>query len=187
MRPQLNGDTFEGGMEYFVSNGLGDSKDMPSEAELRQFLEGIEPADEEHGAAWVSDEFDNSLEFNGDGTLVFSRGTDGASRHISGVTNARALELWLLLIQGRLDDLEGQPWRPGLRPPTPPEEAERRRRELAEWQLNDDRKFYELLGPENNGSACRKDGCAHGRISHSALCRAHHFESIRGRPCPFVE
>jgi hypothetical protein len=174
-------------MYYFVSNGLGESKDMPSEAELRDFLEGIDLDDVEHGAAWVSDEFDNNLEFNGDGTLVFSRGLDAAPRHISGVSKPRALELWLLLIAGRLDDLESQTWMPGLRPALPPQEAARRQLELAEWQRHDDRAFYDLLGPERPGDTCRKDGCTRGRISHSALCRMHHFESMRGRPCPFDE
>lgn len=188
MQPLLNGGNVGlSGMHYFVNNGLGESKDMPSEAELRDFLQGVDRGDVEHGAAWVSDEFDNNLEFNGDGTLVFSRGLDAAPRHISGVSKSRALELWLFLIAGRLDDLESQPWTPGLRPRPFPEEAARRQRELVDRQLQDDRKFYDLLGAEHPGASCRKDGCARGRISHSALCRVHHFESIRGRPCPFQE
>jgi hypothetical protein len=187
MRPQLNAVRWAGEMHYFVSNGLGESKDTPSEVELRDFLDNVDPGDVEHGAAWVSDELDNNLEFNGDGTLVFSRGLDAAPRHLTGVSKSRALELWLFLMAGRLDDLESQPWMPGLRPPLPPEEAARRQRELADWQHQDDRNFYELLGAEQPSALCRKDGCARGRISHSALCRIHHFESIRGRPCPFDE
>lgn len=174
-------------MRYWVSNALGESTDMPSPSVLGEFLANIDPTDEEHGAAWVTDEFENSLEFNGDGTMVFSRGLDAAPRHIAGLSREDALTLWLLLIQGRLDELEKRPWAPGLRAPLPPEELERRQRELAEWQLDQDREFFDLLGSESSTERCRKLECSRGRITHSVFCRVHHFEDIRGRPCPFAD
>jgi hypothetical protein len=50
-----------------------------------------------------------------------------------------------------------------------------------------DRQFYELLGPERTDRPCRHEGCPRGAVSLSALCRVHHFESIRGRVSPFVD
>jgi hypothetical protein len=52
-------------------------------------------------------------------------------------------------------------------------------------QSKGDRKFYDLLGEERPGEACRRPGCTRGAISQSILCRPHHFESIRCRRCPF--
>ncbi len=50
---------------------------------------------------------------------------------------------------------------------------------------NIDRRFYDSLGPEDGSRKCRKDGCQRGVVSLSVLCRVHHFESVRGKPCPF--
>ena|SRR5450432_1081669 len=131
-------------MAYYVANALGESEDQPSRARMLEFLESIDHLDLEHGAAWLTDTTENSLEFNGDGTLVFSR-QNGMPRHIVGVSKQGALELWVLLAQGDLDDLEKQPWQPGLRPPLAPDEAARRQRDVAHWQLRQDREFYDLL------------------------------------------
>jgi len=57
----------------------------------------------------------------------------------------------------------------------------------AEIQLSLDREFYEMLGSERADQQCRHEGCLRGAISHSVLCKKHHFESIRGRTCPFTD
>ena len=48
-----------------------------------------------------------------------------------------------------------------------------------------DRQFYELLGPEREGVACRRAGCQRGAVALSVFCRPHHFESVQRRPSPF--
>lgn len=48
-----------------------------------------------------------------------------------------------------------------------------------------DREFYDTLGPEQEGTTCRRDGCERGTVKFSPLCAAHHFESIKKKPCPF--
>lgn len=173
-------------MSYFVANAWGDSVHSPTSDEMQRFLDGIDPADEEHGAAWITDDLGNTLELNGDGTLVFDR-DDFAPRHMPGVSSGRALVLWSLLARGLVDELEREPWQAGSRPSVPPEEAERRQCATAQWQLDEDRRFYDSLGPEEGSSACRRDGCTRRSISNSVLCRVHHFQSIRGRPCPFTD
>jgi hypothetical protein len=173
-------------MACVVANPFGDFVESPTLADMQRFVDGIDVNDVEHGAAWISDDAGNSLELNGDGTLVFER-EEVPARHLPRVSKDRVLELWSLLAQGFVEDLEREPWQPGSRPRPPPEEAERRQRELADWQLAEDRHFYDSLGFEDGLFPCRRDNCGRRSISHSVLCRAHHFESIRGRPCPFTD
>jgi len=50
-----------------------------------------------------------------------------------------------------------------------------------------DREFYDKLGEERVGTKCKRDECARGTVQFSVLCRPHHFESIKGKPCPFTD
>jgi hypothetical protein len=52
-------------------------------------------------------------------------------------------------------------------------------------RLASDRGFYDLLGSERSGTVCRTPGCVRGAVPQSALCKRHHFEALRRRPCPF--
>jgi len=54
-----------------------------------------------------------------------------------------------------------------------------------EAQLLADRSFYDFLGPECSDKPCQHVNCQRGAISQSVLCSVHHFESVRGRTCPF--
>jgi hypothetical protein len=179
-----------GTVDYTIANGLGDTEPQPTLATMGNYLEAVAQDDEDHGAAWVTDGHDNSLQYNSDGVLVFLQGWTPA-RHLSGISRERALLHWLQLIEGRLGELERLPWKPGLRPPLPSEELERQERLRADQQLHHDWAFFQSLGPEcprpGSSERCRRSGCPHGRIAASALCRAHHFESVRGRECPFDE
>lgn len=171
-------------MSYYLVNGMGDSVDSPTVAEMRAFLDATDFADEEHGAAWLADDEDNCLEYSGGGLLVFSQG-ELAPRHMVGVDADRLIALWTHLAEGRLAEVENEPWQDGSHPPRSPEEVERREREIAEWQRQQDLKFCDSLGSERDGTVCRKDGCPRGRVAQSAFCRVHHFENVIGRVCPF--
>jgi len=167
-------------MRFYVRNGLGDGVDSPSVEDLRRFLRELDPTDEEHGAAWVSTHDGKTLEWNVDGRLVYA-GREVTTRYMSGIAPERALELWLVLIAGHLDELENCPWQPGSRPPrTAAEEAALRR-----LLVSVDREFYTSLGDEREDVPCRRAGCVRGSVIHSVLCRPHHFESVRGKPSPF--
>lgn len=48
-----------------------------------------------------------------------------------------------------------------------------------------DREFYDSLGRERANTECRRPGCSRGTVEFSALCRTHHFESVKNKPCPF--
>jgi hypothetical protein len=173
-------------LDYTVANGLGDTEAHPTLARMGDYLEAVDLEDEDHGAAWVTDGDDNSLQYNSDGVLVFLRGWTPA-RHLTGISRERALLCWLQLIEGHLEELEKLLWQPGLRPPMPIEEFERQQRLKEDEQLRTDWHFFQSLGPESESERCRRRGCAHGRIGAGALCRAHHFESVKGRACPFDE
>ena len=170
-------------MGFYVCNGSGDSAKSPSLDTMRTFLDGLDPEDEEHGAAWLTDDEGNSLEYGLGGNLCFSRADQ--LRHLPHVSKERVIELWLKLASGRLNELEREPWQPGARPPMPPEERAARERCLAEAQLASDRKFYDALGPERAMIPCRDPGCTRGTVALSVFCRRHHFESVWRRTCPF--
>ena len=170
-------------MGYRICNGLGDSRESPSAEAMRTFLDALDPADEEHGAAWLTDDEGRSLEYSVDGNLCFDG--SGEPRHMTSVSRATVLELWLKLAQGRIDELTLEPWRSGTRDPLPPEVLERRQREAAAWQLQQDRAFHDALGAERQDERCRSAKCRRGAVALSVFCRRHHFENIKGRPCPF--
>jgi hypothetical protein len=168
-------------MGFYVANGWGDSIHSPSQAEMRRFLDEIDLSDEEHGAAWLSTDGGTSLEWNGDGRLVFAFGASDV-RHLRDVSRERALALWAALADGRLDEIERGAWEPGNGYVRTAE----RDAELRAWQQAQDREFYDSLGPERSDVRCRADGCARGAVSLSVLCRVHHFGSIKKRPSPFA-
>jgi len=50
-----------------------------------------------------------------------------------------------------------------------------------------DDELWKLLGEETGSGECRKIGCSRRHVAHSAFCREHHFEMIRGyRPPDFL-
>ncbi len=172
-------------MDYFICNGSGDSLDNPTPLEMDQFLNELDPKNEEHGRAWLNvNEADDTLEYSLNGNLGYAREGHG-NRHLNGVTIAKVVDLWVKLAEGRFDELEQEPWRPGLYEPLTPKQEAHRKAELDDWQLAPDREFYDILGPERPDVPCRAPGCNRGAIDHSLLCRAHHFQNIKGRPSPF--
>jgi hypothetical protein len=66
---------------------------------------------------------------------------------------------------------------PGAPDPPPREETKKRL----------DREFFEALGEERRGETCRSQGCERGAIHQSVFCRVHHYEMIKGEPCPFLD
>lgn len=54
-----------------------------------------------------------------------------------------------------------------------------------ETQRTDDLNYYNSLGRERSDVKCRRENCERGAVKFSVLCRNHHFENVRRRPCPF--
>jgi hypothetical protein len=170
-------------MAFFICNGLGDSADSPTAEVMRKFLDELDPNDEEHGAVWVADDEDNALEYEVGGNIAFTRLNE--TRHLPRVSVPRVIELWQKLAAGQFDELEREPWQPGARPPLSPEARAARESEIADWQRAQDRDFYDCLGDERPLVPCRAEGCTRGSVPLSVFCRRHHFENVKGRPCPF--
>jgi hypothetical protein len=166
---------------YYVANGLGEHLDDPTPEEMRRFLEEVDVTDQEHGAAWLSTDGGHTLEWS-EAVLVFSGPDfDPPSRHLRKVTRERALALWSALASGDLAAVEHCEWQPGNGfVPDPAHEAK-----VRAWQLEQDRRFYEVLGEKRADHPCRTEGCTRGAIQFSVLCRVHHFVSVQKRPCPF--
>lgn len=165
---------------HHVTNGSGESIEDPTLHELRAFLEELDDHDEEHGAAWLVKD-GVSIQWVVDGRVTNTDLGQRSVRHLKGVSRARALELWKLLIAGEHVALEQQPWQPGNGFVLNAERAAQR----VEWQRSIDREFYDVLGAERSDVRCHEPGCKRGAISLSVLCRPHHFEMVKKRPCPF--
>ena len=82
-----------------------------------------------------------------------------------------------LLLEAFLYYLEFDAFLPGPGAPDPPSQAE--------FERDQDRKFYDSLGLERADVPCRKPGCTRGAVAYSVLCRPHHFESIKRKGSPF--
>ncbi len=171
-------------MSYSMTNGYGDHENQPSIEQMEAFLRDLNTDDEEHGAAWLSDDNGTVLEYSVGGNLAYDR-VGQPPRHMSGVAHAKVVELWTCLANRQLEKLEREPWQPGASAPLPPEELARRQREIALWQSQRDREFYDTLGTERTERTCRASECTRGTVEYSVFCRPHHFESVFGRKSPF--
>jgi hypothetical protein len=131
-------------MGFHIANGFGVSVDAPTVEQMRVFLDELDINDEEHGAAWLSTDDGVSLEWSGDGRLVFDDGAlhEGRFRHLAGVLREHAVTLWAALARG--DRVEGQPWAPGNGFVRTPEREAR----LRDAQAKMERDFYDNLGGE---------------------------------------
>jgi len=51
-------------------------------------------------------------------------------------------------------------------------------------QKFEDKEFFDEL-PDETDESCDKEDCTRNRIKNSVLCKQHHYESIKGKVCPF--
>jgi hypothetical protein len=168
-------------MELYAANALGESIVSPSPEQMWKMLRELDPEDEEHGAAWLATDSGFALEWHVEGRLALVEPSRKGCRHLRISSRERVLELWMMLATGALDALAALDWQPGNGRVVTPE----RLAELREWERQQDRAFYDVLGDERADVRCQEPGCARGAISQSVLCRPHHFEMVKKRPCPF--
>jgi hypothetical protein len=100
---------------YGILHSEGSGEDGVSLDQLPDLYEELRTADQEHGdVSVVHEETGWCISSHRDGRVVFAHlGRRGAPRHMSPVPKARVLELWRRLIEGDLDGLAAEPWRPG--------------------------------------------------------------------------
>lgn len=163
----------------------GGTEEEPSIERMREIIAELAVRDEEHPDAWLTHNSSGwTLRLDEDGFAYLEDPELNTVAHMESVAPERALQLWFRFSTGGRQDVDGEPWREGRRYVSPEEQAAREARGR-QLQLEGDRSFYEILGPELQDAPCRSPGCTRGHIEHSVLCRVHHFEQIWGRKCPF--
>jgi hypothetical protein len=172
---------------YYVETRWGGSEESPPLDRLREIIAELDIRDEEHPDTWMGHaDSDWLLRLDEDRFAYLQNSEDETIAHLSAVSPATALTLWRQFAEGGRDAVSGYGWISGPRPISAQEQSDRARR-ATQALLALDCEFYAQLGPELTDAVCRTDGCTRGRIQYSVLCKAHHFEKLRGRPCPFSD
>lgn len=172
--------------EYYLANGLGDSVDSPSSSDVREMLMALDLEDEEHGEVWLAHAAtEDAISWLVDGRLQ-QRRPASTHRTLCRVTQEQAVEYFRMFAAADDVALDTIPWQLGDGDARSPEERQRQR-EVAEAPVRAqlDREFLAELGSERAEESCRQAGCSRGAVRFGVLCRAHHFEAVMKRPCPF--
>jgi hypothetical protein len=85
----------------------GGGQENPTIDEMRSALAELEVPDREHPSTWLGDEEDWTVDVYETGLVIFHclQGPPGLGCERRGGTRDEALELWLLLQQGRRDEI----------------------------------------------------------------------------------
>jgi hypothetical protein len=94
------------------TDGSGDEN--PPLASLSALYDELQSADREHGdVAVVHEDSGWSMSAHRDGRVVFEHLGKGMERHMIPVPKERVLELWRRLIDGDINGLLAESWKPG--------------------------------------------------------------------------
>jgi hypothetical protein len=86
----------------------------PQTQELGVALAELERSDPEHPDCWLSDDTGWTISVFESGLVTLENIESGDGPwHMRGVSNATALELWMLLASGNLTALRAKAWQPG--------------------------------------------------------------------------
>lgn len=170
---------------YHVETRWGGSEESPSPDRLRELIAQLSVRDQEHPDTWLIHQDSGwSLRLDEGHRAYLENPNCETVGHLTDVSAEKALTLWTSFAAGGPDAVAELEWKQGPRPVSEQEKAEKAER-ARQALMKLDRDFYDQLGSELSDAICRVEGCTRGRIQYSVLCKAHHFEQIRGRPCPF--
>ena len=94
------------------TDGSGDEN--PPLDSLSALYDELLSSDREHGdVSVVHEDTGWSMSAHRDGRLVFEHLGKGGERHMMPVPKARVLQMWKRLIDGDIDRLFLEPWKPG--------------------------------------------------------------------------
>lgn len=110
----MDDDADDGRYSVVHRPGHGDGLDVVTESQIRDLLAELDDDDPEHPDVWITDE-ETGWELVAQGRpsvmLVLQNEDDESPRRtMSGVTRDRAVDLFLKLVQERLDELLAEPW-----------------------------------------------------------------------------
>jgi hypothetical protein len=81
---------------------------------MREILTELDAEDIEHPGVSLTHESEWSLGAYPTGLLTWENiAADDEPRHMNGVSRERVLELWAKLAEGRIAEVEAEPWLPG--------------------------------------------------------------------------
>lgn len=99
---------------YGVIHSDGSGETNPPLESFSLLYDELLSADREHGdVSVIHDDTGWSMSAHRDGRLVFEHLENGGERHMMPVSKVRVLELWERLIDGDIDGLLTEPWKPG--------------------------------------------------------------------------
>ena len=104
-------------MGYHVTTRWGSDEREPSVGRMREILTQLDVEDVEHQSVSLTHESEWCLGAYPGGLLVWENLEEGEPRHMNGVSRERVLELWVKLAQGRIAEVETDPWLPGYENP----------------------------------------------------------------------
>jgi hypothetical protein len=103
--------------DFVTTRWRGDERE-PTLARLREILSELDADDIEHPGVSLTHESEWSLAALPGGLLIWENvGADDAPRHMNNVTAERVLELWGKLSEGRVGEIDSEPWLPGYEDP----------------------------------------------------------------------
>lgn len=101
-------------MAFHVSTRWGGNETNPSVERMREVLNELDAEDLEHQSVSLGHESEWYLGAYPCGLLVWENvESDDRPRHMNNVSRERVLALWQKLAEGRLDEIEAEPWLPG--------------------------------------------------------------------------
>ena len=104
-------------MDYHATDRMGATVDAPDLAAMRELLCSLEGKDEEHPDVSLTHGSGWTLSVHAGGLVVWENiETDEGAMHTH-VSLERALAMWQLLAQGRVDEVGALGWLPGYGTP----------------------------------------------------------------------
>jgi hypothetical protein len=100
-------------MAYHVTTRWGGDEAEPSTDRLREVLRELDADDDEHPSVSLTHESEWSLGAYPGGLLIWENLEHGEPKHMNQVPRDRILELWILLSEGRVEEIEREAWLPG--------------------------------------------------------------------------
>ena len=80
---------------------------------MGEVLAELDAEDREHPCVSLTHESEWSLGAYPDGLLVWENLEEGDPRHMNAVPREQVLSLWIKLSEGRIPEIEREPWLPG--------------------------------------------------------------------------
>jgi hypothetical protein len=100
-------------MPFHVTTRWGGAEPEPTRDRMYEVLKELDVVDEEHPDAWVTHESGWCLSAFSSGLLVWENLEHGEPRHMIAVSRERVLRLWIMLSEGRVSEIDLEPWLPG--------------------------------------------------------------------------